>query len=263
MSFLPDTIKKGWTEEEVFGICFESERERNRRRLQAIVCDHHLKQGKEFLLYNELAIWRRENGFDRVMEGKESCFYHVHRSLPPTPEEYYASLWLEVDALKDSISIPAESRPRQKDSMDELLAKFDYAEIKRCMDKRCREEEQAQMTVKPVDTVQHCSPISPNPDMPSDVCFNLENEGRMDLELGKLKSSSAVTGLNTPGQQCPPNEGIWETGKTTASGILTAGAGPSRGESISSSERATRMRTFADIFSTAAIQENHRHKTSS
>ena len=195
MSFLPDMIKKGWTEEEVFGICFESERERNRRRLQAIVCDHHLKQVKEFLLYNELAIWRRENGFDRVMEGKESCFYHVHRSLPPTPEEYYASLWLEVDALKDAISIPAESRPRQKDSMDELLAKFEYAEIKRRMDKRCREEEQAQMTVKPVGTVQrYCSPCSPNPDRPSDVCFNLENnEDEMDLELGKLKSSSRVS----------------------------------------------------------------------
>ena len=205
-------IKKGWTEEEVFGICFESERERNRRRLQAIVCDHHLKQMKKFLLYNELAIWRRENGFDRVMEGKESCFYHVHRSLPPTPEEYQASLWLEVDALKDAISIPAQSRPRQKDSMDELLAKFEYAEIKRCMDKRCREEEQAQMTVKPVGTVQrYCRPCSPNPDRPSDVCFNSENnEDEMDLESGKLKSSSAVTGLNTPGQQCPPNEGRLE-----------------------------------------------------
>ena len=92
MSFLPDIVKKGWTEEEVFGICFESERERNRRRLQAIVCDHHLKQVEEFLLYNELAIWRRENGFDRVMEGEESCF-PGHRSLPPTPQEYYASVW--------------------------------------------------------------------------------------------------------------------------------------------------------------------------
>ena len=57
------------------------------------------------------------------------------------------------------------------------------------MDKRCREEEQAQMTVKPVDTVQHCSSCSPNPDRPSGIHFNLENEGRMDLELGKLKSS--------------------------------------------------------------------------
>ena len=105
-------------------------------------------------------------------------------------------------------------------------------------------------------------PCSPNPDRPSDVCFNLENnEDEMDLELGKLKSSSAVTGLNTPGQQCPPNEGIREIGKTTASGILTTGAGPSRGENISSTERATRMVTVADISSIAATPSKRRHKT--
>ena len=119
------------------------------------------------------------------------------------------------------------------------------------------------MTAKPVGTGQHCSPILPNPDTPSDVCFNLENEGRMDLELGKLKSSSAVAGLNTPGQQCPPYEGIRETGKTTASGTLTAGAGPSRGKNISSTERATRMVTVANISSIAATPSKRRHKTSS
>ena len=85
----------------------------------------------------------------------------------------------------------------------------------------------------------------------------------MGQELEKLKSSSAVTGLNTPGQQCPPNEGIRETGKTTASGILTAGAGPSRGENISSTERATRMVTVADISSIAATPSKRRHRTSS
>ena len=67
-------------------------------------------------------------------------------------------------------------------------------------------------TVTRDDTVQHCSPISPNPDTPSDVCFNLENnEGEMDPGLKEEpKSSSAGTGLETPGQQCPPNEGVWE-----------------------------------------------------
>ena len=35
-------------------------------------------------MYEELAIWRRMNGFDRVAEDEESCF-QVHRSLPPTP----------------------------------------------------------------------------------------------------------------------------------------------------------------------------------
>ena len=212
MSFLPDMVQKGWTEEEVFGICFESERERNRRRLQAIVCDHHLKQVKEFLLYNELAIWRRENGFDRV-EAVEKNRFGDHRSLPPTPEQFYASLWAEVDELRDAISIPAKSRPRQKDSMDELLAKFEYAEIKRCIDKRCREEAQvkAQMTAKPVGTVQHGSPISPNPDTPSNAYVKLENnEGTMSQELEELTFSSAGTGLKTPEQQGPPNEGTLE-----------------------------------------------------
>ena len=197
------------------------------------------------------------------MEGKESCFYHVHRSLPPTPEEYYASLWLEVDALKDAISIPAESRPRQKDSMDELLAEFEYAEIKRCMDKRCREEEQAQMTVKPVGTVQrYSSPCLPNPDMPSNAYVKLDNEGKMGQELEELTSSSSSTGLNTPGQQSPPDQGIWEQGRTIANGILTAGVDSSQGgRTPSPPEQSTRTRTFADIFSTAAIQENRRLKT--
>ena len=51
--------------------------------------------------------------------------------------------------------------------------------IKRYVDKRSREATQAQVTVTPDDTVQHCSPCSPNPDMPLDVCVKLENnEGK-------------------------------------------------------------------------------------
>ena len=150
--------------------------------------------------------------------------------------------------------MPAESRHRQKDSLDELLANFEFARIKEYVDKRSREEAQAQMTVKPVGTVQHCSPCSPYSDMPSDVCFNLENEERIELE--ELKSSSAGTGLNTPGQQCPPNEGIRETGRTTASGTLTAGASSSKNRNIS-----TGTGTVAGISSTAATQGYRRLKT--
>ena len=113
--------------------------------------------------------------------------FYVHCSLPPTPEQYYAGLRSEVDALKDAISMPAESRHRQKDSLDELIANFDFARMKEYVDKRSREEAQAQMTVKPVDTVQHCSPCSPSPDMPSDVCFNLENEEKIE-RLGRRTS---------------------------------------------------------------------------
>ena len=151
------------------------------------------------------------------------------------------------------------------DGLKGKLPDWELAEIKRYVETRCRKEAQAeaQMTAKPVGTVQQCSPSSPNPDTPSNVCFNLENEGTMSQELEELASSSAGTGLNTPGQQCPPKEGIRETGITTASGILTAGAGPSRGENISSKERATRMVTVADIPSTAATPPKRRHKTSS
>ena len=151
------------------------------------------------------------------------------------------------------------------DGLKGKLPDWKLAEIKRYVEKRCREEAQAQMTAKPVGTVQHCSPISPNPDTPSDVCFNVENnEGKMGQELEKLESSSADTGLETPGQQSPPNQGIWEQGRTIANGILTAGVDSSQGgRTPSPPERSTSTRTFADIFSTAAIQENRRHKTTS
>ena len=139
------------------------------------------------------------------------------------------------------------------------------AVIKEYVEKRSRDEAaQAHMTVKPVDTVQHCSPCSPSPDMPSGVYFGLENtEGEMGPELDELKSPSPGTGLKTPGQQCPPNEGIWETGRTTASGILTARAGPSQGENISSpTEREKSTTTVADISSKAATPSKRRHNTS-
>ena len=137
------------------------------------------------------------------------------------------------------------------------------------------------MTVTPDDTVQHCSPCSPNPDMPSNVCFKLKSiKGKMDSERGDLESPPAGTGHKTPGQQCSPNEGIWETGRTTADGILTAGVGSNQGRSISSPTKCVDTRastkstaTFADISSptehvgtlvgTAATPAKRRRKTSS
>ena len=102
--------------------------------------------------------------------------------------------------------------------------------LKRLVEKRSREAAQAQVTLTPVDTVQHCSPCPLNPEMPADVCMRLEsNEGKMGPELKELEPPSAGTGLETPGQQCPPNEGTWETGRTTANGFLTAGVGSNQG----------------------------------
>ena len=99
----------------------------------------------------------------------------------------------------------------------------------------------------------------------------------MDPERGEFESSSAGTSLETPGQQCPPNEGTWETGRTTADGILTAGVGSNQGGNISSpTERVGTTKsttTLADISSptehvgtragTAATPAKRRHKTTS
>ena len=262
-----------YSDEELTGMLVEaveaSKHARKRGRVMGIVAAHRLKQMRTLLMYEELATWRRDNGFDREMEGEESCFTG-HRSLPPTPQEYYASLWCEVNASKDAISMPLQLLQFINAIEQDTLSDEEYATLKRCMEKRVRET--AQVTAVTRDhTVQHCSPCSPNPDRPSGVLCNLENnEGEMDprmKELEELTSSSASTGLNTPGQQCPPNEGVWETGRIIADGILTAGVDSGKGGNISSpmesTERATRMVTAADIPLAAATPPKRRHKTSS
>ena len=216
-TFLTDMIKKGYTQSEVLAVVFESKREKKRRRMQAIITEtvnaYRLEKMRELIAFEKLATFRRMNGFDRDVDRE-----YGWRSLPPTLQEFYASLRLELQKLKDATSMPAANtvtRPWQKtiDFVDGLKGKLpdeELAVIKEYVDKRSREATQAQVTVTPDDTVQHCSPCSPNPDMPSDVCFRLENsEGKMGPELKKLESPSAGTDLETPGQQCPPNEGIW------------------------------------------------------
>ena len=120
--------------------------------------------------------------------------------------------------------MPAEdtvTRPWQKtiDFVAGLKGKLpdeELAVIKRYVEKRNREAAQAQVTVTPMDTVQRCFPCPLDPEPSSSVYVKLENtEGKMGPELEKLESPSAGTGLETPGQQCPPNEEMWETGRTT------------------------------------------------
>ena len=277
-TFVTDMVNKGYTKKEVLDVLFESEEEKESRRISAIVTKAvdaiRLKNVREFLAYQQLATWRRMNGFDRVADDEKSWF-GGHRSLPPTPEQYTASLWSEVNALKEAISMPAEdtvTRPRQKDSLDELLANFEFATIKEYVERRSRERARAQVTaITRDDTVQHCSPSSQTPEPPSVVYFKLENnEGEVDPELEDLKSSSAGTGLETPGQQCPPYEGRWEQGRTIANDILTAGVDSSKKGNISSpmesvntraSEESTSTATVSGISSTAATPENRRLKT--
>ena len=210
---------------------------------------------KDLLALEKLATWRRMNGSDRVADVEDNWF-HGPRSLPPTPEKFAADLWSEVNALKDAISMPRQKVSNLINAIEQdKVSDEEFAILKRLVEKRDREA--AQVTVAPVDTVQHCSPCSPNPDTPSDVCIKFErNEGKMGPELEELESPSAGTGLKTPGQQCPPNERIWETGRTTASGILTEGVSSCQGKRISSpTERVKSTRITAD---TTFMQQGHK-----
>ena len=117
MTFLTDMMKKEYTQEEIFAILFESEQDRKRRRMQAIVTEtidaHRLQKLRDLLAFEKLATWRKINGSDRVVDGENSWF-HGHRSLPPTPQEFSASLRSDLQELKNPISMPAETRPWQK-----------------------------------------------------------------------------------------------------------------------------------------------------
>ena len=100
----------------------------------------------------------------------------------------------------------------------------EFAILKRLVEKRDREA--AQVTVTPVSTVQHCITRSPSPEISIGTRIYMEsNQGKMDPEPTELESPSAGTGIETPGQQCPPNEATWETGRNIANGYLLVGMG--------------------------------------
>ena len=90
-----------------------------------------------------------------------------------------------------------------------------------------RDHDAVHATVAAVDTVQYRSLRSMTPEMPSDVCVHVEKKeaGMMDPGQDQLESSSAGTGLETLGQQCPPNGETWETERTIADGYLLVNMG--------------------------------------
>ena len=247
----------GYSQDEIFAVLNESEQDRKRRQILAKVTEtvaaYRLRQMKDLQALEMLATWRRINGFDRVADGENNLF-HGPRSLPPAPEEFTTSLWSEVNALKDAISMPARTRPWQKtaefyEGLRGDLPDEEFAAIKRYVEKRSREA--AQVTVTPVSTVQHCIPRSLNPEMPPDVCVSLEhNEDKMDPERDELESPLAGTGFETPGQQCHP---IWETGRTTADGFLTAGVGSNLGKHTSLTTERWRARGHQNYATSADI----------
>ena len=224
-----------------------------------IVPAHRLKEIRDFLAYQELATWRRMNGFDRVADGEDNWF-HGHRSLPPTPEKFAADLWCEVNALKDAISMPRQKASNLINAIEHgKISDEELAILRRLVEKR--DHEAVQVTV--THTVQHSSSYPTDPEPLPSVYVKVENaEGKMGPELEELKSPSAGTGLETPGQQGPPNEGTWEQRRNTANGFLTTAVGSSQGERIppttecvdmQASEKSTRITE-----DTTVLQQGHK-----
>ena len=71
----------------------------------ATVDAHRIQKMRDLLAFEELATWRRMNGFDRVKDGEDN-WLHGPRSLPPTPQILSASLWSDLQELKNAISMP-------------------------------------------------------------------------------------------------------------------------------------------------------------
>ena len=215
-----------YSEEEISAVLGESEQARKHRQKLANVTEsvaaHRLREMKNLQAVEALATWRRAYGYDRIAADDSQW---AGRPLPLTPEQFNQSLWSELNALRDTISMPEGDRfsPRAKSFIKEIgqgtvnstdafgqsavnMADEEFAILKRLVEKRGRKA--AQVTVTPGSTAQHCIPRSLDPEIPSDVYVNMEekDEGRMNPELTELEPS-AGTGIETPGQQCPPNEG--------------------------------------------------------
>ena len=107
-TFLIDMMKKGYKQDEVLAVCFDSEQDRKRRRMQAIVTEtvdaHRLRKMRDLLAFEKLAAFRRMNGFDRDVDRE-----YDWRSLPPKSQEFYASLRSDLQKSNDAISMPAEN----------------------------------------------------------------------------------------------------------------------------------------------------------
>ena len=200
MTFLTGVAKMGYSKETISVVLSESEQARKRRqkltKVTETVAAYRLREMKSFQAREQLATWRRTHGFDRGDSW-------VHGTLPLSPEEFTQILWSEVNALKYTISMHARVRPWQKtmefvDGLKRGLPDEELAAIKRYVERQSREA--AQVTVTPVCTAQHCIPRSLNPEISSDMYVSMEekDEGRMNLELTELESSSADTGLETP-----------------------------------------------------------------
>ena len=253
-------VENKHSEEETSAVLAESREARKHLRklgrVMKIVAAHRLKEQKHLQAVEKLTTWRRAHGFDRIANDDNQW---ASRPLPPTPEQFTANLWSDLNELKDAILLPGKdgSSQRAKSFMKEIeqgtmsFTDEELARIKRVVERRgC---DAAQVTVASIDTALPCSPRSRSPETSPDTRVYMEKKdedmekndvGEMKPERDQLESPSASTVFETPGQQCHPN---WETERTTAAGYLPAGVGSNLGGDTSSPTECVGMRVASEI----------------
>ena len=182
--------------------------------LRKRVATQRLNELRHLRAIQKLAAWRRSNGFDRcdVHDGK-----WIHSPQPRTLEETTASMWADLNALKKEISMSEKERSKQR--VEGFLNELEQETAS--LTKRIGRAA-AHVVVARVDTAQPCNPRSSCSQISFHVhvCMEGNTQKRMDPGPGQLESSSAGTGIETPGQQFLPN---WEMGRTTVDGCLLVG----------------------------------------
>ena len=132
--------------------------------IRKTVATHRLKKLEHLRAVENFATWRRSYGFDRSDARDEQW---VHGPLPPTPEQTTTSMWADLNALKDAISMSVKDRSRQrvKSLINKLgrgtvrLTDEEFARLKRMIVER-RGHDATRVTVAPTDTARPCSPRS-------------------------------------------------------------------------------------------------------
>ena len=130
-------IKMEYSEEEISAVLAESEQGQTRlqklSKVMEAVAAYRLKELQHFQAMEQLATWRRTYGYDR----DDSW---MHGTRPVAPEEFTASLWEEVNTLKEAPSMCCRARTWQntKELLDGLegdLPDEELAAIKRYVER--------------------------------------------------------------------------------------------------------------------------------
>ena len=100
-------IKKEYYDEEISAVLVESRQARKHMwklgKITGTVAAYCLRRMKNLLAVEKLATRRRTYGYDQIVAGDNQW---ASRPLPLTPEQFTQSLWSELNALRDTISMP-------------------------------------------------------------------------------------------------------------------------------------------------------------